>query len=519
MKGWRQKVSNNLKRKTNSLTTSYSSQSDSVETLQSKITKKTRVSSTFDSIRIHALAHKVNEKQEEITWECEEDVSTTALNTIQPTPFQSREVKQELVNGHSYISPSLNETETAEPISTLAQDEITCSWSATSFSIHPEKESQQYETMEDSVEEIILSQDHDSNSNQEECANQDVDSMQEDDEEEADEEEAVEVSDSFQLLSDNISRETINCAKANYLSTHPHVKPQYRRTVIDWFNILQTELDIPKEILYHATMIFDRSLDRFNIEQYYLIDVDNLQALGCACFFISTKYYGRSVNLSDILPPVSSDSSIEDLKKQVLRMESWVLNTLDFELRSILLIDYVALFIHAMKNDQNFTQAFPSLVEADNFVNFMEKVSNYLCEIQLHNYDMLWFRPSLVALSCFVLAFQMLAPHSNFKSVSIIRKFLKIYFEEMSRIERNNVEDHETQGQSSLVIEIEEFNNCMKRCLVSMQSFEQLSLKNHNRNREHFRTITKYYPAIAPFISQPEQLIELSIQDLLQWTN
>lgn len=167
------------------------------------------------------------------------------------------------------------------------------------------------------------------------------------------------------------------------------INPSMRAILIDWLVEVSEEYRLVPETLFLAVNYIDRYLSG------NVIIRQKLQLLGVACMMISAKY-------EEICPP-----QVEELcyitdntynKKEVLQMESSVLNYLKFEMTAPTAKCFLMRFIHAAQRSNKA----PSMQ--------FECLANYILELSLLEYKMLCYAPSLIAASATFLANFILFP-------------------------------------------------------------------------------------------------------------
>ncbi|KAL9446605.1 hypothetical protein AB3S75_014303 [Citrus x aurantiifolia] len=167
------------------------------------------------------------------------------------------------------------------------------------------------------------------------------------------------------------------------------INPGMRAILIDWLVEVSEEYRLVPETLFLAVNYIDRYLSG------NVIIRQQLQLLGVACMMISAKY-------EEICPP-----QVEELcyitdntynKKEVLQMESAVLNYLKFEMTAPSAKCFLMRFIRAAQRSNKA----PSMQ--------FECLANYILELSLLDYNMLCYSPSLIAASATFLANFILYP-------------------------------------------------------------------------------------------------------------
>ncbi|KAL3819055.1 hypothetical protein ACJIZ3_004960 [Penstemon smallii] len=156
-----------------------------------------------------------------------------------------------------------------------------------------------------------------------------------------------------------------------------------RGILIDWLVQVSEEYKLAPDTLYLAVNL----IDRFLSENY--IEKTNLQLLGVTCMLIASKYE------EIYAPQVEEFCYITDntyTKEEVVKMESRVLNFLNFQLSIPTTKKFLRRFIQA-------AQVFYKVPSVE-----LEFLANYLAELTLMEYSFLKFLPSLIAASAVFLA-------------------------------------------------------------------------------------------------------------------
>ncbi|KAI5669430.1 hypothetical protein M9H77_19283 [Catharanthus roseus] len=156
-----------------------------------------------------------------------------------------------------------------------------------------------------------------------------------------------------------------------------------RGILIDWLVEVTEEYRLVPDTLYLTVNLIDRFLSGNYIEK------QKLQLLGVTCMLIASKY-------EEICAPrVEEFCFITDntyTKEEVVKMESKVLNSLDFRLSVPTTKKFLRRFIQAAQ----VSYEVPSVE--------LEFLANYLAELTLQEYSFLKFLPSLIAASAVFLA-------------------------------------------------------------------------------------------------------------------
>ncbi|CAH9127294.1 unnamed protein product [Cuscuta epithymum] len=156
-----------------------------------------------------------------------------------------------------------------------------------------------------------------------------------------------------------------------------------RGILIDWLVEVSEEYKLVPDTLYLTVNL----IDRFLSENY--IEKRKLQLLGVTCMLIASKY-------EEICAPrVEEFCCITDntySREEVVKMESHVLNLLDFQLSTPTTKKFLRRFVQAAQTSYQV----PSVE--------LEFMANYLAELTLVDYSFLKLLPSLIAASAVFLA-------------------------------------------------------------------------------------------------------------------
>ncbi|XP_024970951.1 cyclin-A2-1 [Cynara cardunculus var. scolymus] len=165
------------------------------------------------------------------------------------------------------------------------------------------------------------------------------------------------------------------------------VTQSMRGVLVDWLVEVCEEYKMVPDTLYLTVYLIDLFLSQHYIEQ------QKLQLLGITCMLIASKY-------EEICSPsVEEFCFITDstyTKSEVLKMESLVLNYLNFQLSAPTAKTFLRRFLRAAQASHQI----PNLE--------LEFLTNYLVELTLIDYNFLVFVPSTVAASAVFLARWML---------------------------------------------------------------------------------------------------------------
>ncbi|KAG8197818.1 hypothetical protein JTE90_020096 [Oedothorax gibbosus] len=167
--------------------------------------------------------------------------------------------------------------------------------------------------------------------------------------------------------------------RPNYMKKQPDITMNMRSVLVDWLIEVGEEYKLLSETVHLAVSYVDRFLSQMSVLRA------KLQLVGTACLFIASKY-------EEIYPPELKDFVyITDdtyTKKQIIRMETLILQILNFDLSSPTSCIFLQLY-----------GTIASMPERDLFL------AQYICEISLLEADpFLAFLPSQIAAAGIILA-------------------------------------------------------------------------------------------------------------------
>lgn len=167
------------------------------------------------------------------------------------------------------------------------------------------------------------------------------------------------------------------------------INASMRAILIDWLVEVAEEYSLVPETLFLTVNYIDRYLSGNVIQR------QRLRLLGVACMMIAAKY--EEIHA----PQVEEFCYVADnayFKKEVLQMESSVLNYLKFEMSAPTAGCFLTRFVRAAQG----INEVPSMQ--------LDYLANYLTELSLLEYGMLCYSPSLIAASAIFLAKFILNP-------------------------------------------------------------------------------------------------------------
>eukprot|EP00871_Galdieria_phlegrea_P000252 jgi/Galph1/1227/GphlegSOOS_G5952.1 len=166
----------------------------------------------------------------------------------------------------------------------------------------------------------------------------------------------------------------------NINSVQKEISPDMRAILIDWLVEVADEYKLTTETLHLACNYIDRVLSRWSVPKR------NLQLLGIVCLFIASKY-------EEMYPPhldefvYITDNTYS--KEEVLSMETFVMNILDFSF--------------TVATSHQFVTLFESIVKYDNVEKY---IAYFLCDLTLVDFSVAKYLPSVVATAAICLARQ-----------------------------------------------------------------------------------------------------------------
>lgn len=203
------------------------------------------------------------------------------------------------------------------------------------------------------------------------------------------------------------------------------INSQMRSILVDWLVEVAEEYRLLPETLFLCVNLIDRSLSLFRVSR------SKLQLLGCACMLLASKYEEIYAPGVDEFVYISDNTYTNE---EVLQMESQVLNALNFTLTVPTAQVFMTRFgraagtgnaeKNATKAKEAHTAAAEKLAIATGDTAALVKVvqekkvafdaakkvrqegllARYLSEVALLSYEMICYRPSVVAASSIYLA-------------------------------------------------------------------------------------------------------------------
>ncbi|KAJ0041336.1 hypothetical protein Pint_28645 [Pistacia integerrima] len=165
--------------------------------------------------------------------------------------------------------------------------------------------------------------------------------------------------------------ECVGCVLPNYMAQQIDINERMRAILIDWLIEVHDKFDLMHETLFLTINLIDRFLSQQTVVR------KKLQLVGLVAMLLACKYEEVSVPVvGDLI--LISDKAYN--RKEVLEMESLMLNTLQFNMSVPTPYVFIRRFLKAAQSDKK-----------------LELLSFFLIELSLVEYEMLKFPPSLLA--------------------------------------------------------------------------------------------------------------------------
>ncbi|XP_061373086.1 G2/mitotic-specific cyclin-2-like [Gastrolobium bilobum] len=165
--------------------------------------------------------------------------------------------------------------------------------------------------------------------------------------------------------------EGISCVSQNYMAQQLDINERMRAILIDWLIEVHDKFDLMQETLFLTINIIDRFLAKQTVER------KKLQLVGLVAMLLACKYEEVSVPVVGDLIHISDRAYT---RKEVLNMEKFVLNTLQFNMSVPTVYVFMRRFLKAIQADKK-----------------LELLAFFLVELSLVEYEMVKFPPSLIA--------------------------------------------------------------------------------------------------------------------------
>ncbi|XP_030536004.1 G2/mitotic-specific cyclin-2-like [Rhodamnia argentea] len=165
--------------------------------------------------------------------------------------------------------------------------------------------------------------------------------------------------------------ENCSCVSANYMGQQADINEKMRAILIDWLIEVHDKFGLMHETLFLTVNLIDRFLARQSVVR------KKLQLVGLVAMLLACKYEEVSVPVVGDLILISDKAYT---RKEVLEMESLMLNSLQFNMSLPTPYVFIRRFLKAAESDKK-----------------LEVLSFFLIELSLVECEMLKFPPSLLA--------------------------------------------------------------------------------------------------------------------------
>lgn len=165
--------------------------------------------------------------------------------------------------------------------------------------------------------------------------------------------------------------EISGCVQPNYMEQQFDINERMRAILIDWLIEVHYKFELMEETLYLTVNLIDRFLALQTVVR------KKLQLVGVTAMLIACKYEEVSVPVVEDLILISDRAYT---RKEVLDMESLMINTLQFNLSVPTPYVFMRRFLKAAESDKK-----------------LELLSFFIIELCLVEYEMLKFPPSILA--------------------------------------------------------------------------------------------------------------------------
>ncbi|KAH9662426.1 Cyclin-B2-2 [Citrus sinensis] len=165
--------------------------------------------------------------------------------------------------------------------------------------------------------------------------------------------------------------ESFSCVSPEYMMQQFDINEKMRAILIDWLIEVHDKFDLMSETLFLSINLIDRFLSQQQVVR------KKLQLVGLVAMLLACKYEEVSVPVVGDLILISDKAYT---RKEVLEMESLMLNTLQFNMSVPTPYVFIQRFLKAAQSDKK-----------------LQLLSFFLIELSLVEYEMLKFTPSLLA--------------------------------------------------------------------------------------------------------------------------
>ncbi|KAL3527286.1 hypothetical protein ACH5RR_011942 [Cinchona calisaya] len=157
----------------------------------------------------------------------------------------------------------------------------------------------------------------------------------------------------------------------NYMAQQFDINEKMRAILMDWLIEVHYKFELREETLFLTVSLIDRFLEKQSVVR------KKLQLVGLVAMLLACKYEEVSVPIVDDLIFISDKAYA---RKEVLEMESLMLNTLHFNMSIPTAYVFMRRFLKAAQSDQK-----------------LELLSFFLIELCFVEYEMIKFPPSFLA--------------------------------------------------------------------------------------------------------------------------
>ncbi|CAM0903354.1 unnamed protein product [Alopecurus aequalis] len=165
--------------------------------------------------------------------------------------------------------------------------------------------------------------------------------------------------------------EETSCVRPDYMSSQGDINEKMRAILIDWLIEVHYKFELMDETLFLTVNIIDRFLEK------EVVPRRKLQLVGMTALLLACKYEEVSVPVVEDLVIISDRAYT---KGEVLEMEKLMLNILEFNMSVPTAYVFMRRFLKAANSDRK-----------------LQLVSFFMLELCLVEYQMLKYRPSLLA--------------------------------------------------------------------------------------------------------------------------
>ncbi|KAF0979726.1 hypothetical protein FDP41_001394 [Naegleria fowleri] len=284
------------------------------------------------------------------------------------------------------------------------------------------------------------------------------------------------------------------CKDPQQNRSHVNISAKNRLILVDWICELVSYFGLVPETKYFCVNLLDRALSKFAQYGTGVQDLEittrNFQALGICCFYITAKYFGRD----DIRLMHLVGENDERAKKEILNLERLVLDVLGFELCSVTCVDFMFLFMqlmeeHVLTGDSNDM----SMKKEE-----LSQLIFYIGDVHLLCYDLLEFKPFLLALCSLILSLNQLG--IDYKNLPIVRFLISIHVHH-----QENGQLSSNSSQESCEKNLNAFNDCLQRLRDYSERVCRVE-ENTSQKRDPYFVCQQHSQVVEMYFnSQPQQ--------------